>query len=83
MHDSRPATTRESCPICHRAIDPGDSAEWVPVCPILYAEVRGLRCNPACLAAERERNRLLRPEDLRPAFVGRRAAAARPEKERA
>ena len=76
MHDSRSGTTAESCPICHRPIGPGEPGEWVPVCPITYPEVEGLRCHARCLAAERERNRFLRPEDLQPARLRRRAARA-------
>jgi hypothetical protein len=51
-----------------------EAFEWVPVCPLVYPDTEGLRCHETCLARERERNRLLRREDLRPAVLGRRVA---------
>ena len=59
----------EACPICHRAVSAGDELEWVPVCPIVYPCIEGIRCHSTCLAEERERTRLLRREDLRPTFL--------------
>lgn len=64
----------EGCPICHRAVATDEAFEWVPVCPLVYPDTEGLRCHETCLARERERNRLLRREDLRPAVLGRRVA---------
>ena len=64
----------EACPICHAAIASGDPVEFVPVCPIVYADVQGLRCHRTCLEAERERTRKLRREDLRPTLLSRRVA---------
>lgn len=52
----------------------GQPSEWVPVCPLVYPEVEGLRCHANCLAEERERNRVLRREDLKPTFLQRRVA---------
>jgi hypothetical protein len=40
----------------------------------VYPEIEGLRCHDRCLAEERERNRVLRREDLKPAFLTRRVA---------
>lgn len=62
----------EHCPICHRPIGPAEHAEWVPVCPLVYPEIEGLRCHASCLAEERERNRFLRPDDLKPTLLRRR-----------
>jgi hypothetical protein len=64
----------EGCPICHRAVLDGEAMEWVPVCPLAYPEVEGLMCHERCLAAERERNRVLRRDELRPTLLGRREA---------
>jgi len=74
MTESRAPRTGEACPVCHRPVSPGDALEWVPVCPLVYPEVEGLRCHSTCLAKERERNRFLREEDLRPAPLRRRIA---------
>lgn len=64
---------REACPICHREVVNGEAPEWAPVCPLLYPEVEGLLCHARCLDAERERNRVLRREDLQPTFLRRRS----------
>ena len=64
----------EACPICHLRVVDGEPAEWVPVCPLLYPGIRGLRCHEMCLGEERERNRVLRREDLHPTFLVRRVA---------
>lgn len=64
----------EGCPICHRPVRPGDASEWVPVCPLVYPETEGLRCHADCLAAEKQRNRFLNRDDLRPTFLRRRVA---------
>lgn len=64
----------EACPICHLRIGPEERGEWVPVCPIVYPDCEGLRCHEGCLSRERERNRRLRREDLRPTFLRRQAA---------
>jgi len=64
----------EACPICHLRVVDGEPAEWVPVCPLVYPGIRGLRCHEMCLAEERERNRVLRREDLKPTFLVRRVA---------
>jgi hypothetical protein len=61
----------EACPICHRAVLGGEATEWVPVCPLVYPEIEGLMCHERCLAGERERHRVLRPEDFRPTLLGR------------
>lgn len=73
MSDTRPELRPEGCPICHRTVSPGQDAEWVAVCPLLYPEVKGLRCHQACLEQQRERTRFLQRDDLRPAFLRRRA----------
>jgi hypothetical protein len=72
MHRAIESTT-EACPICHRSIGTEETAEWVPVCPVVYPEVAGLQCHESCLSDERERNRFLRRDDLRPTFLRRRA----------
>ncbi len=64
----------EACPICHAVVAGGELAEWVPVCPVVYPEIDGLRCHASCLAEERERSRVLWREDLRPTFLRRRMA---------
>lgn len=74
MTHTRAEGTGEACPICHAAVADGEPGEWVPVCPLVYPDTEGLRCHETCLARERERNRVLRREDLRPTFVGRRVA---------
>ena len=66
--------TGEACPICHVAVPDDEPSEWVPVCPLVYPEIEGLRCHATCLAEERERTRVLRREDLRPALPGRRVS---------
>ena len=48
--------------------------ERVPVCPLVYPGIDGLMCHERCLAAERERNRVLRREELTPTFLRRRVA---------
>lgn len=70
----RTEETAEACPICHAVVAGGERAEWVPVCPVVYPEIDGLRCHASCLAKERERSRVLRREDLRPTFLRRRIA---------
>ncbi len=74
MTGSANARNREACPICHRVLVDGEPYEWVPVCPLEYPEIEGLRCHDRCLAEERERNRVLRREDLRPTFLAGRVA---------
>ena len=64
----------EACPICHQALRAGEAMERVPVCPLVYPGIDGLMCHERCLAAERERNRLLRREELTPTFLRRRVA---------
>jgi len=66
MTGSADARNREACPICHSVVG--------PVCPLVYPETEGLRCHVRCLAEERERNRVLRREDLRPTFLTGRVA---------
>lgn len=70
------APTGEACPICHREVKADEAFEWAPVCPLIYPEVEGLRCHAECLAAERERNRFLRREDLAPTFLRFRSASS-------
>ena len=72
MHHDRERAT-EACPICHQMVGSDEPGEWVPVCPIVYPEVEGLRCHVSCLSRERERNRVLRREDLSPMFLRRSA----------
>jgi hypothetical protein len=74
MHQANELAT-EACPICHRVVGSDEPWEWVPVCPIVYPEIEGLRCHESCLSRERERNRVLRREDLSPTFLRRRAPA--------
>lgn len=74
MDSIRRERSPEACPICHRLVADGQPSEWVPVCPLVYPEIEGLRCHANCLAEERERNRMLRPEDLKPTFLRRRVA---------
>ena len=74
MTHVRAEETGEACPICHVAVAVGAPSEWVPVCPLVYPKIKGLRCHESCLAEERERTRLLRREDLRPKFLERRVA---------
>jgi hypothetical protein len=71
---TRAEGTGEACPICHAVVADGEPDEWVPVCPLVYPDTEGLRCHETCLAEERERNRVLRREDLRPTRLGRRVA---------
>jgi len=35
--------TGEACPICHAVVAEDEPAEWVPVCPLVYPDVEGLR----------------------------------------
>jgi hypothetical protein len=79
MNEIHAGRTREFCPICHRPIEAEDACESVPVCPLVYPDVEGLRCHSSCLEQERERNRFLRPEDLRPTFLRRRVAKSEKE----
>lgn len=72
MNETDAGKAQDHCPICHRSIGAAEAIEWVPVCPLVYPEIEGLRCHSRCLAEERERNRFLRPEDLRPTFLRRR-----------
>ena len=74
MSHSTPDANAEGCPICHRPVRSSDLREWVPVCPLVYPESEGLLCHEDCLAAERQRNRFLRRDDLRPEFLRRRVA---------
>jgi hypothetical protein len=74
MTGSADARNREACPICHTVVGEGEPYEYVPVCPLVYPEIEGLRCHDRCLAEERERNRVLRREDLQPAFLTGRVA---------
>ncbi len=74
MTQARAHGTGEACPICHEVVAENEPAEWVPVCPLVYPDVGGLQCHETCLARERERNRVLRREDLRPTVLGRRVA---------
>lgn len=74
MVHERTQGTGEGCPICHRAVASDEPFEWVPVCPLVYPEVEGLRCHQSCLAEERERTRKLRREDLRPTLLSWRVA---------
>jgi hypothetical protein len=74
MTHTRADSTTEACPVCHTTVMPGELFEWVPVCPLVYPQIQGLRCHETCLAEERERNRRLRPDDLRPALFSRRVA---------
>lgn len=74
MAPTRDERSAEACPICHMLVVEGQPAEWVPVCPIVYPEVEGLRCHANCLAEERERNRVLRRADLKPTFLRRSVA---------
>lgn len=76
MNETHSGRAPDHCPICHRSIGAADDSEWVPVCPLVYPEIEGLRCHSRCLAEERERNRFLRPEDLRPTFLRRRRTPA-------
>lgn len=64
----------EGCPICYQPVCPGDASEWVPVCPLVYPYTEGLRCHEGCLAVERQRNRFINRDDLRPTFLRRRVA---------
>jgi hypothetical protein len=64
----------EGCPICHQPVRQGEALEWVPVCPLVYPGIEGLRCHRHCLEEERERNRVLRREQLAPTFLRRRVA---------
>lgn len=72
MSDPGAEQKSEGCPICHRPVSLDQAGEWVPVCPLVYPDVQGLRCHRDCLVEERQRNRFLRPEDLRPALLRRR-----------
>ena len=74
MSHPTPDPKTEGCPICHRPVRSSDTSEWVPVCPLVYPDTEGLRCHEDCLAAERQRNRFLRRDDLRPEFLRRRVA---------
>jgi hypothetical protein len=74
MTHAREQEAGEACPICHVPVADDEPSEWVPVCPLVYPEIEGLRCHVSCLAEERERNRLLRREDLKPTFLGHRVA---------
>lgn len=74
MAPTRNERSAEACPICHMVVAEGQAFEWVPVCPLVYPEVEGLRCHANCLAEERERNRVLLREDLKPTFLRRRVA---------
>ena len=74
MSHPTPDPKAEGCPICHRPVRSSDTSEWVPVCPLVYPETEGLACHADCLAAERQRNRFLRRDDLRPEFLRRRVA---------
>jgi len=74
MSHPTPDPKAEGCPICHRPVRSSDISEWVPVCPLVYPGTEGLLGPEDCLAAERQRNRFLRRDDLRPEFLRRRVA---------
>lgn len=73
MSNPRVEPKSEGCPICHRPVGSDEASEWVPVCPLVYPKVEGLRCHQDCLAEERQRNRFLRRDDLRPGLLRRRS----------
>jgi len=55
------------CPICHRKVDAHQDYEIVPVCPVVYPEVRGLYVHETCIETERARDTYVvsdRPRNL-------------------